>query len=380
MTQSARRAGTIKMMQFPTIAQITRHPAFKTAVWKLRPHQSGLLPVGATRGGPYNISWEIHGNGPIKVMLIGGLGVTRADWQRQTYHFGHLRGARFSVLMVDNRGVGASDKPLHLAGYTTSGLAQDLLEVADHVGWTLPRSLHVGGGSLGGMIAQEVARQAPERIARLALWSTMPRYEQTGSWTEFLGRVWGLAVPKSLETDVRSIARGCFPAAWLAEPPADDDVVAEEEAATAAAAAAAPAVKGGGQGVPEQNRRPSSPQMPRFDTNYERWAAGEIAKHREGHVTRTGHWMQALGAARHSLSAEQLRRLGDEVGRERILILHGDADGMMPVDLGRILMAELRPARLIVVEGMGHAPILERTAWFNGVLEEWFTDEERPSL
>ncbi|KAK8014627.1 alpha/beta-hydrolase [Apiospora arundinis] len=236
------------MMQFPTIAQITRHPAFKTAVWKLRPHQSGLLPVGATRGGPYNISWEIHGNGPIKVMLIGGLGVTRADWQRQTYHFGHLRGARFSVLMVDNRGVGASDKPLHLAGYTTSGLAQDLLEVADHVGWTLPRSLHVGGGSLGGMIAQEVARQAPERIARLALWSTMPRYEQTGSWTEFLGRVWGLAVPKSLETDVRSIARGCFPAAWLAEPPADDDVVAEEEAATAAAAAAAPAVKGAVRG------------------------------------------------------------------------------------------------------------------------------------
>ena len=56
-------------MRFPTIAQITRHPAFETAVWKLRPNQSGLLPVGATRGGPYNISWEIHGNGPIKVVV-----------------------------------------------------------------------------------------------------------------------------------------------------------------------------------------------------------------------------------------------------------------------------------------------------------------------
>ncbi|KAK8098385.1 alpha/beta hydrolase fold [Apiospora kogelbergensis] len=311
---------------------------------------------------PYNISWEIHGNGPIKVVLIGGLGVTRADWQRQTYHFGHVRGDRYSVLLVDNRGVGASDKPFHLAGYTTSGLARDLLDVADHVGWTAPRSLHVGGGSLGGMIAQEVARQAPACIARLALWSTMPRFERTGSWVEDLGRVWGMAAPKSLETDVREVARECFPEAWLAASPEDDDIAR-------------------GPGGPEhQGRLPSSsPQMPRFGTNYERWAAGEIAKHRASHVTRTGQWMQVLAAARHSLGAEQLRHLGDEVGRERVLVLHGDADGMMPVDLGRILMAELRPARWMVVEGMGHAPILERTAWFNGVLEEWFTDEERPS-
>ncbi|KAK8084752.1 hypothetical protein PG997_006023 [Apiospora hydei] len=357
------------MMRFPTIAQITRHPAFETAVWKLRPHQSGLLPVGATRGGPYNISWEIHGNGPTKMMLIGGLGVTRADWQRQTYHFGHLHGDRYSVLLVDNLGVGASDKPLHAmkGGYTTSGLARDLLEVADHVGWTAPRSLHVGGGSLGGMIAQEVARQAPGRIAKLALWSTTARYERTtsGSWSEHLSRIWGMVAPKSLEADVEGIARGCFPASWLAAPAADDDIVDEDVEEE--------------EGADHKARRPMPMPLPRFDTNYERWAAGEIAKHRRGHITRTGHWMQVFAAARHSLSAEQLRSLGDEVGRERILVLHGDADGLMPVDLGRILMAELRPARAIVVEGMGHAPIQERADWFNGVLEEWFADEERPS-
>ncbi|KAK8069469.1 hypothetical protein PG994_006085 [Apiospora phragmitis] len=227
-------------MRFPTIAQITRHPAFETAVWKLRPHQSGLLPVGATRGGPYNISWEIHGNGPIKVMLIGGLGVTRADWQRQTYHFGHLRGDRYSVLLADNLGV------------------------ADHVQWTAPRSLHVGGGSLGGMIAQEVARQAPDRIAKLVLWSTAPRYERTGSWPEYLASVWGMVAPKTLEAGVQGIARGCFPASWLAAPPADDDLV------------------------------------------------------------------------------------------------------------------DIETSRPLSSRGMGHAPILERADWFNGVLEEWFADEKRP--
>ncbi|KAK7931606.1 glycylpeptide N-tetradecanoyltransferase [Apiospora marii] len=357
-------------MRFPTVAQITRHPAFETAVWKLRPHQSGLLPVGATRGGPHNVSWEIHGNGPIKMMLIGGLGVTRADWQRQTHHFGHLHKDRYSVLLVDNLGVGASDKPFSPTGYTTSGLAQDLLEVADHVKWTAPRSLHVGGGSLGGMIAQAVAREAPERIARLALWSTCPRFVRTGSWPEHLRHIWAAVAPKTFEAEIRDVARGCFPEAWLAAaPPADDGIVVDDHV---------DAVDDESRPGHEE-RDKSRGAVPRFGTNYELWAAGEIAKHRAGHVTRTGHWMQTLAAARHALDAEQLRSLGDEVGRERILVLHGDADGMMPVELGRVLMAELRPARCIVVEGMGHAPIQQRADWFNGVLGEWFTDEERPS-
>ena len=218
------------------------------------------------------------------------------------------------------------------------------------------------------MIAQAVAREAPERIARLALWSTCPRFIRTGSWPEYLRHIWAAVAPKTFEAEIRDVARGCFPEAWLAAaPPADDGIVDDQ----------VDAMDDGSPGHEKSHN--SRGAVPRFGTNYELWAAGEIAKHRAGQVTRTGHWMQALAAARHALDAEQLRSLGDEVGRERILVLHGDADGMMPVELGRVLMVELRPARSIVVEGMGHAPIQERADWFNGVLEEWFTDEERPS-
>lgn len=304
--------------------------------------------------------------------------MTRADWQRQTYHFGHLHKDRYSVLLVDNLGVGASDKPFCPTGYTPSGLARDLLEVADHVQWTTPRSLHVGGGSLGGMIAQAVAREAPERIARLALWSTCPRYVRTGSWPEHLRRLWAVVAPKTFEAEIQDVARGCFPEAWLAAapPPADGGIVVDDDDNQVDAVEDE---SSGYEGEEEANDNSCGGAVLRFGTNYELWAAGEIAKYRAGHVTRTGHWMQALAGARHALDAEQLRSLGDEVGRERILVLHGDADGMIPVALGRVLMAELRPARSIVVEGMGHAPIQERADWFNDVLGEWFTDQERPS-
>ena len=75
-------------------------------------------------------------------------------WQRQTKHFGHEMGARYSCLIFDNRGMGESDKPL--SRYSTSEMAKDAIEVLDQVGWTSNRELHVVGISMGGMIAQEV--------------------------------------------------------------------------------------------------------------------------------------------------------------------------------------------------------------------------------
>lgn len=42
--------------------------------------------------------------------------------------------------------------------YKTSEMARDVLELLDHVGWTEPRSLHIDGVSMGGMISQELVR------------------------------------------------------------------------------------------------------------------------------------------------------------------------------------------------------------------------------
>lgn len=85
-----------------------------------------------------------------------GLGTFKTGWQNQTKAFGHDRGSEYSCLILDNRGMGESDKPV--MRYSTSEMAKDTMEVIDHVGWKSKRQLHVIGVSMGGMIAQELVR------------------------------------------------------------------------------------------------------------------------------------------------------------------------------------------------------------------------------
>ena len=80
-----------------------------------------------------------------------------AAWQRQTKDFGHDQGSKYSCLIFDNRGMGASDKPW--LRYSTSEMAKDVFDLLDHLKWTSKRELHLIGVSMGGMIAQEMARQ-----------------------------------------------------------------------------------------------------------------------------------------------------------------------------------------------------------------------------
>jgi hypothetical protein len=53
----------------PTVAETVKHPAFPTAIWNLEPDSKGIVPVAEGRGGPIKISWEIHGVGPIKLVV-----------------------------------------------------------------------------------------------------------------------------------------------------------------------------------------------------------------------------------------------------------------------------------------------------------------------
>lgn len=83
-----------------------------------------------------------------------GLGTFKTGWQRQTKDFGHDQGSKYSSLVFDNRGIGESDKPL--GRYSTTQMAEDTLELLNHLGWTGNREVHVIGVSMGGMIAQEL--------------------------------------------------------------------------------------------------------------------------------------------------------------------------------------------------------------------------------
>ncbi|KXJ90397.1 Alpha/Beta hydrolase protein [Microdochium bolleyi] len=344
----------------PTIAQAKASPAFPAALWDLQPSQSGILAAGASRRSPANVSWEIHGDGPIKVILICGLGLVKADLQNQTLFLGHTHGDKYSLLLVDNRGTGGSAAGTHFHRTSTSAMAHDILEVADHIGWTGHRQLHVGGGSMGGMIAQELALAAPTRICSLSLWSTTARYERSprASWLQGIWESLQMVLPKPLEEEIRHFARIAYTPEWLAAP---DDVELPEADTPRCS------VPPGGIG--------------RFENNYERFVAVEVQKRQvAGSLTFSGFVMHAVAAATHHKSPEQLRKLADEVGRERIMVLHGVQDQAMPVELGKKLIEAIRPGTSSIVDGLGHAPIHERPRWFNDLLAERFEAGEKDKL
>lgn len=69
-----------------------------------------------------------------------------------------------TLAVVDHRGTGRSGVPNRMPRMVD--FADDLLVVADHLGWA---TFDLIGVSFGGMVAQEVAVRAPERIRRLVL-------------------------------------------------------------------------------------------------------------------------------------------------------------------------------------------------------------------
>ena len=110
------------------------------------------------------LAWERHGVGA-PLLLIHGLGYARWGWEPVLEPLARA----FDVILFDNRGIGESDAPP--GPYTVPELAADALQVLDEA--EVERA-HVLGTSLGGMIAQELALSAPERVDRLVLVCTTP--------------------------------------------------------------------------------------------------------------------------------------------------------------------------------------------------------------
>jgi len=111
-----------------------------------------------------NLAYDVRGEGPPLVLLMGYRLNSRA-WPA-----GFIEGLAqlFTVITLDNRGTGLSDKPV--SGYAIANMARDVCGLLDEL--EIPQA-HVLGYSMGGAIAQELVRQFPERVGRLVLCATM---------------------------------------------------------------------------------------------------------------------------------------------------------------------------------------------------------------
>lgn len=107
-----------------------------------------------------------EGSGP-GLVLVHGFGGAKEDFADHLETLGRTH----RVVAFDHRGHGASDKPEDLRAYSLRRLAADVLCVADAFGFDRFRLL---GQSMGGMVAQHVALDAPERVEALVLMDTWP--------------------------------------------------------------------------------------------------------------------------------------------------------------------------------------------------------------
>ena len=108
------------------------------------------------------IYWEESGAGD-PLLLIMGLGYSLEMWHRTR----PAMAKHYRTIVFDNRGAGKSEVP---AGpYAIAQMAEDAAAVLDAAG---VERAHVYGISMGGMIAQELALNHPERVRSLILGCT----------------------------------------------------------------------------------------------------------------------------------------------------------------------------------------------------------------
>jgi pimeloyl-ACP methyl ester carboxylesterase len=116
------------------------------------------------RIGDIDIAYESQGEGPALLTIMGLTG-SSGHWRDLPAHLAD----RFRVVTFDNRGAGKTSVPP--GPYSTRQLAGDALGLLDHLGI---EKTAVFGVSMGGMIAQELALRAPERVTKLVLGCTSP--------------------------------------------------------------------------------------------------------------------------------------------------------------------------------------------------------------
>lgn len=246
------------------------------------------------------IYWEAVGEGE-PLLLIMGFGLGREAWQPM---LPMITGHR--VILVDNRGTGESDPPR--PGLTLQDMADDCAAVLDDAG---AGRAHVHGVSMGGMIAQLLALSHPEKVASLVLGATTPsplRFlsEPLSSITLFQGSM-------LMESDPEAALDMLLPLVFSAE-----FLAANPDLRTFAKSAVT---------------KPAAP------------GTAELM-------------MKAIVDLDKGTIFDTTDRLGEL--HMPVLVQHGTADRLIPVEAGRFLGANIAGAEYQELPGAGHGYHLEQ--------------------
>jgi pimeloyl-ACP methyl ester carboxylesterase len=267
------------------------------------------------------IAYETFGaSGGRPLLLVVGLGAQMIAWHPELC--AALVAEDFFVVRYDNRDVGLSthlhDAPppdldaamagdFSSASYRLEDMADDAVGLLDALGLD---QAHVVGASLGGMIAQTVAIRHPDRVCSLTSIMSTPWFG-IGSPTE--------AVRAALPT--------------LSTPPPTTRAEAVEQAVAIRKIIGSP-------GYPMDEARVREVAGQSYDRSFD-----------------------PTGAVRQRLA---IYASGDRTAAlahvtAPALVLHGEADPLIPLPAGRATAAALPDAELLVLPGMGHD--LPREIW-----------------
>lgn len=150
------------------------------------------------------IAYEVAGAGP-PVLLIHGFGSNgRVNWRDTGWEQTLVEAGR-SVVTLDNRGHGESQKLYDPADYTAPGMAEDARRLLDHLG--IGRAA-VMGYSMGARIAAFLTLKHPQRVER-AIFAGLAQRMITGVGS-------GEAIARALEAPSLEAVEGPVPRAFRA--------------------------------------------------------------------------------------------------------------------------------------------------------------------